>query len=330
MPRLARLDMPGLLQHVIVRGVEKRDIFHDERDKRQFLDRFSDLLIETETLCYAWSLITNHFHLLLQPTRFKLSLIMRRLLTGYAVTFNLRHDRVGHLFQNRYKSIVCDKEVYMLELVRYIHLNPVRAGLVDTLEGLDRYPWSGHAVLMGNRRLDGQVVDEILQRFDQSVSRARVGYHRFVSEGLTMGRREDLVGSGFKGKRLAGENKEKCDDKDSRILGDKVFADSILRNRSLYERARISLPLPELVNRVSSLLSVDPHSIRRPSKARPLADARSVVCYLAIRELGYKGLELGRELNLGAAGVSIAVRRGESLLRDKPEFKEEILFELAK
>ena len=83
---------------------------------------------------------------------------MRRLLTGYAIHFNLRHRRSGHLFQDRYKSIVCEEDPYLLELVRYIHLNPVRAGLVKDVGGLDRYPWSGHSVLLGKRVMQGQAV----------------------------------------------------------------------------------------------------------------------------------------------------------------------------
>ena len=189
-------DVPGLLQHIIVPGVERREIFMDDLDRRRFLDRLSGLLKETETRCYAWSLIPNHFHLLLLPTRLQLAVLMRRLLTGYAVTFNLVHHRVGHLFQNRYKSIVCDKENYLLELVRYIHLNPIRSGLVKTLEELDRYPWSGHSVLMGSWTLEGHVVDEVLAHFGRTLtlSRARRQYRRFVSDGLQMGRRGDLSG----------------------------------------------------------------------------------------------------------------------------------------
>ena len=155
MPRAARLDIPGLLQHVIVRGIEKRDIFLDDRDRNLFLERLSKLLKDAETLCYTWSLIPNHFHLLLMPTRFTLALLMRRLLTGYAVAFNFTHNRREHLFRNRYKSIVCEKDAYLLELIRYIHFNPIRAGLVNTLKELDRYPWSGQAVLMGRRKMDG-------------------------------------------------------------------------------------------------------------------------------------------------------------------------------
>jgi putative transposase len=149
MPRHARIDIPGLLQHVIVRGIEKRPIFLDDQDRENFLSRLRTLLTDSETICYAWVLLDNHFHLLLQSKQRPLAEVMRRLLTGYAVVFNLRHQRAGHLFQNRYKSIVCDKDSYHLELVRYIHLNPVRAGTVADLAALAAYRWSGHGELLG-------------------------------------------------------------------------------------------------------------------------------------------------------------------------------------
>ncbi|MDW7711537.1 MAG: transposase [Deferrisomatales bacterium] len=145
MPRQARLDLPGLLQHVIVRGIERRRIFFDDEDREDFVGRLSRLLVATKTQCFAWALLPNHFHLLLRPTEIPLASFMRRLLTGYAVTFNLRYKRSGHLFQNRYKSIVCDEEEYLLALVRYIGLNPLRVRLVSNLDELDWYPWCGHA-----------------------------------------------------------------------------------------------------------------------------------------------------------------------------------------
>lgn len=330
MPRVARLDIPGLLQHIIVRGVERKDIFGDDRDRRKFLDRLSDILGETETLCHAWSLMPNHFHLLLLPTRFKLAVVMRRLLTGYAVTFNLMHNRVGHLFQNRYKSIVCDKDVYLLELVRYIHLNPIRAGLVETINDLDRYPWSGHTVLMGYRKMDGQVVDEVLRYFGRGVSRARIKYRDFMEDGLQAGRRDDLVGIRPNRKQLIEGDVKGIDDIDSRILGDRVFMDGVLKNKTLSEKGRAFVRLPELVDTVSSILHVNPELIRQPSKIRLIAEARGVISYMAIRELGYMGLEVGKELNLGPAGVSIALRRGERILRERTEIKEKILRKLAK
>jgi len=152
MPRLARLDTPGLLQHVMARGMEGRKIFKDDKDRKSFLERLSLILEETQTHWYAWALIPNHFHLLLRTGLAPLSKVMRRLMTGYAVTFNRRHKRRGHLFQNRYKSIVCEEDAYLLELIRYIHLNPLRADLINDLKELDKYPWCGYSAILGHRK----------------------------------------------------------------------------------------------------------------------------------------------------------------------------------
>jgi REP element-mobilizing transposase RayT len=135
----------------MARGIERRDIFKDDQDRQSFLERLAVILEKTQTQCYAWALIPNHFHLLLRTSLTPLSKVMRRLMTGYAVTFNKRHKRSGHLFQNRYKSIVCEEDQYLLELIRYIHLNPLRAGLIKDLKELDKYPWTGHSAIMGKR-----------------------------------------------------------------------------------------------------------------------------------------------------------------------------------
>jgi len=107
------------------------------------------MLSESKTPCFAWALIPNHAHFLLRTGTVPIATVMRRLLTGYAVSFNRRHRRHGHLFQNRYKSILCEEDPYLLELVRYIHLNPLRAGIVEELKKLEAYPYCGHSVLMG-------------------------------------------------------------------------------------------------------------------------------------------------------------------------------------
>ena len=138
MPRQARIDAPTALHHVIIRGIERSEIFSDDEDRKNFLKRLALVLTETETPCYAWVLMSNHAHFLLRTGMAPLAGVMKRVLTGYAQQYNRRHERVGHLFQNRYKSILCEEDAYCLELVRYIHLNPVRAGIVKTLEQLAR------------------------------------------------------------------------------------------------------------------------------------------------------------------------------------------------
>lgn len=189
MPRFARLDIAGLLQHVMVRGIESRDIFIDDHDRQRFVDRFASLLSETGVRCYAWTFLSNHFNALLMPTSTPLSSFMRRLLTGYAVSFNRRHKRSGHLFQNRYKSIVCKEEPYLLELVRYIHLDPLRAGMVKPLDELDHYRWSGHSVLLGNRSFPARKTDSVLEGFGNNPAMARRNYRRSCRAGGRCGPR---------------------------------------------------------------------------------------------------------------------------------------------
>src|SRR5574341_2363769 len=145
MPRGPRLDAPDTLHHVMVRGIEGRSIFRDDRDRADFVRRLARLAQDRDLTVYAWALLPNHAHLLLRTGRIPLARVMRSLLTGYAGTFNRRHKRKGHLFQNRYKSIVVEEDAYLLELTRYIHLNPLRAGIVPSVKVLDRYPWTGHS-----------------------------------------------------------------------------------------------------------------------------------------------------------------------------------------
>jgi REP element-mobilizing transposase RayT len=156
MPRQARLDAPGTLHHVMVRGIEKRLIFDDDQDRKTFVFKLGTLARDTGTAIYAWALLPNHVHILLRSSTYGLPRFMRRLLTGYAIRFNRRHKRWGHLFQNRYKSIVCEEDAYFKELVRYIHLNPLRADLVSGLQELNEYAWCGHGVLLGKQESDWQ------------------------------------------------------------------------------------------------------------------------------------------------------------------------------
>jgi len=178
MPRQARLDAPGVLQHVMARGIERRKIFWDDKDRASFLERLALILEETQTQCYAWALIPNHFHILLRTGTTPLSTVMRRLMTGYAVTFNIRHRRSGHLFQNRYKSVVCEEDTYLLELTRYIHLNPLRAKLVEDLKALDKYSWTGHSAILGKRK------NPLIPKLEKEVPSAdkRIGFSQFHLE----------------------------------------------------------------------------------------------------------------------------------------------------
>jgi REP element-mobilizing transposase RayT len=316
MPRTARLDLPDLLQHVIVRGVDRCDIFRDDQDRRRFLNSFSKLLVQTGTECLAWSLMTNHFHILLRPRRSRLAPFMRRLLTGYAIYYNLRHKRSGHLFQNRYKSIVCEEDAYLLELVRYIHLNPLRAGMVDNLIALDRYDWSGHSVIIGKQALEGQVVDEVLSQFAKGKRKATRQYKLFLADGVALGKRYDLGGSRKMTRELLdGLGEEPCDE---RVLGNGVFVEELRHRKELESKFPCCMEINEIVATVCRHFAIDPAELQHNSRAASIVDARSVICYLAVRQVGHNGVEVGKQINLRRAGVSVAASRGEDRVRNDP------------
>jgi REP element-mobilizing transposase RayT len=312
MPRAARLDIPDLLQHVIVRGVDRCDIFRNDSDHRRFLLNLSKLLVQTGTECLAWSLMTNHVHLLLCPRRTRLALLMRRLLTGYAIYFNLRHKRSGHLFQNRYKSIVCEEDAYLLELVRYIHLNPLRAGQVADLSALDVYPWSGHGVIMGNGELKGQLADDVLRLFAKSKGEARRRYRLFIADGVAQGKRDDLTSTGRRRTNLPNEPF------DDRILGSGDYIEELRARQELATEITASVDICALVGKVCERFAVAPDALRLKTRAAGIAEVRSIVCYLAVRRIELSGVEVGRHLGLGRSGVSVAADRGEQLVKNDP------------
>src|SRR5688572_28835201 len=164
----------------MIRGIEKKRIVLDEQDRKDFVRRLGLLAVETKTAVYAWALMSNHAHLLVCSGPTGLAKFMRRFLTGYAVSYNLRHRRHGHLFQNRYKSIVCDGESYFSELVRYIHLNPLRVKVVADLRELERYPYCGHGVILGTVKNQWQDRDSVLSQFGNQEGDAKGAYRRFV------------------------------------------------------------------------------------------------------------------------------------------------------
>jgi REP element-mobilizing transposase RayT len=324
MPRHARIDASGALQHIIVRGIERRPIFADDLDRDAFVIRLGRLLRESATPCYAWALMPNHVHLLLRTGRVPLASVMRRLLTGHAVTFNLRHKRHGPLFQNRYKSILCQEDPYLLELVRYIHLNPLRGTAVRDLDELDRYPYAGHSVLMGRRPSDWQDIGSVLGHFGRRVGVARRAYRAFVAEGIARGRRPELVGGGLirslggwaAAERLGrGEIRRKGDE---RILGDSAFVLDVLHatEERLTQRTTVQrqgFDLERLARIAATRFSLKPDELYSSSKRPELVKARSLLCYWAIRELGLTATAVARTLGVTQPAVSIAVHRGEAI-----------------
>lgn len=315
MPRQPRLDAPGALHHLIGRGIERAKIFQNTKDRNDFLDRLSSLGRNGDLVVYAWALMPNHFHLLVRTGRQPISQTMRKLLTGYVVNFNRRHGRYGHLFQNRFKSILCEDDPYLLELTRYIHLNPLRAGIVKDLEELNGYPWTGHAVLMGRVKRDWQDTNTLLSHFGKRRTEALSHYEEFVQEGISQGRRPELVGGGLlrslggwsqvlplrrKGVKLAS---------DERILGSEAFIEALFSEAEEREKETLRLrgkirDLSGLAKDLATEKGISESDLRSATRTRPIVQARRRFCQLAVKEMGYSGAEVARFLGVTTSAVN--------------------------
>ena len=185
MPRTPRVDAPGAFQHVMMRGIERRTIFQDDSDRENLLERLERLVPDGLYSCFGWALMPNHLHLVVQTGPTPLAQLVARLGTGYAGYYNRRHGRVGHLFQNRYLSQLVTSERQLLTLVRYVHLNPVRAGLVSSLRQLERYPWTGHSALVGRAAPRFLAVEAVLRRFGHPPQEGRAHLRDWMEAAAT-------------------------------------------------------------------------------------------------------------------------------------------------
>ncbi|RLC10967.1 MAG: transposase [Deltaproteobacteria bacterium] len=350
MPRQARLDAPGVLQHVMARGIERRKIFMDDQDRASFLERLALILEDTQTQCYAWALIPNHFHIFLRTGPTPLSTVMRRLMTGYAVTFNIRHRRSGHLFQNRYKSIICEEDPYLLELIRYIHLNPLRAKLVQDLKELDKYPWSGHSAILGRRKnplipdqtqkpepmtknqdksLSETTIKDVLLHFGDAKKLARRRYHEFVEKGIAQGRRSEFQGGGLVrsagGNKdgLVGRKKEEREKGDARILGSGDFVNEALSQAKVKFEKKYppKRPIAELLEVVAFHLDLNARSIISASRKKEISEARALICHFAINDLSYSASEVARFLAISRVNAGRCADRGKKVLDKYQDLK---------
>ena len=324
MPRKARIDAPGALHHIIARGIGRRKVFDDNDDRDFFMERLGQVVSETETQCFAWALMPNHFHLLLKTGITPISTVMKRLLTGYAMHYNRRHKRYGHLFQNRYKSILCQEDSYLLELTRYVHLNPLRAKLVSDMKELGNHPYSGHSVLMGRVTAEWQNTKYILGLFGDKVSVARRRYFEFVIRGIAAGKRQDLTGGGLvrsvggwsavKSLRKAGAIQKG----DERILGDGEFVEKVLSQAEeaferKYRLKAKGTDIDRIAERVADIIGMAPEAVWASGKQSKIVQARSLLCYWATTELGISQVWLSRKLGISQPAVSLSVSRGRRI-----------------
>jgi REP element-mobilizing transposase RayT len=309
----------------MVRGINKAAIFADDQDKARFLERLGDAVKEGKCSIYAWVLMDNHVHLLFKSGDHGISSVMRKLLTWYAQYFNRRHNRTGHLFQNRYKSILCDEENYLLALIRYIHLNPVRAQIIKTIEELDRYPWSGHSAIIGKSKHPWMDSDTVLSQFGGRKRRATSEYRRFVMEELGSGRKPELTGGGLLRSQggwsrvLALQRSGQKQESDERILGTGDFVHAVMREveeRQLRQTKlrRRGKTIADIIGEECGKRGVNAQELVRGSRRRKVSQTRAVIALRCREEIGCSGAEIARHLGVNTTSINRAVERAGELL----------------
>jgi putative transposase len=280
MPRKPRVHFPGAFYHVILRGNADHPIFLNDRGRHHFYELIGEGVERFGYRVHGFCLMTNHVHLLIQVGEIPLSRIIHNLTLRYTAWLNRRHSRIGHLFHGRYKALLVDAENYLLELVRYIHLNPVRAGMVKRA---DEYRWTGHRVMAGLENLPWMTTDWILSQFGSSLAVARKRYESFVDEAIGGGERKEF----------------RQGTHDGRIIGDDAFAEMAMR--SAEEKSRCAITMDDVVTLVCRHYGVSEPEMAAPGKVRRTSEARAAAALL-VRELPGLSLtalatRLGREVS---------------------------------
>ena len=314
MPTKKRISVPGACVHVMARGIDGRKIFADDTDRRVFCRLLGKVITTSGYLCYGWSLMDNHYHLVLRCSDTPLEHPMRTLNSAYARHFNDRIERSGYVFQDRYKSVLTQDQNYLQELIRYVHLKPLRGGLCGTIEQLDCYPWAGHAVLMGNHSVPFQTTEAVLKRFGSTPKGARERYREFIVAGA----KKDISNPLDEMIRRSNQGVDKKDKPECWVIGDPDFVRSVMsrhRQRLLLSRARTERwDLENLCDQVAREEGVNVGEMKIRTRAGRGSVARKKFCYIACRVLQFPIAEVAAFLKVSAPAVSWSVTKGGQLV----------------
>jgi REP element-mobilizing transposase RayT len=306
----------------MVRGINKTVIFKDEQDKTKFLERLGQNVTEGQCRVYAWVLMSNHVHILFKSGKEGISSVMRRLLTWYAQYYNRRHNRTGHLFENRYKSILCEEDNYLLALVRYIHLNPLRAQIVKTIEELDGYHWSGHRAIIGKAEKPWMDTEYVLAQFGSTRRKALHAYRKFMSEEIGQGQIKELTGGGLIRSQggwaqvLSMRRRGQKEAFDERILGDGEFVNKVLKeaeDRQLRQlkNKRAGRTIQRIMDEECRKGGISLQELIGGSKRRKVSEARSLIALRSRDELGLSSAEIARHVGVNTSSITRAIERAE-------------------
>jgi len=303
MARKPRVHFAGALYHVMSRGNQGQAIFKDDQDRERYLDFLKEGPKRFGYRLYGYVLMGNHVHHLIEIGQTPLSKVMQNILFRYTRYWNHRYKTTGHLFQGRYKAILCDKESYLLELIRYLHLNPVRSKIVN--DPAD-YAWSSHGAYLKGETKGWLLVDEVLSHWGKSRAQAIGGYRRFVLDGLTEGHRDDLY-------QVI----------DQRYLGDDGFVERVQERQppEREERPVVEISWAEISERVCKQFGLPASAVLHRGRAREIVRVRRVMAWVGRELCGLANQTLAKKLQQEPAVLSRGLGKLAEELANKPELR---------
>ena len=302
MARKARIHIPGGLYHVMLRGNGGQDIFFCPEDRYRLFILIQEGIERFGHRVHAFCLMGNHIHLAIQVSDIPLSRIMQNLSFRYTRWINSSYKRMGHLFQGRYKALLVDKDSYLLELVRYIHLNPVRASLVDDP---DEYEWSGHRSYLGKEHIPWLTCDAVLAQFGSTVKEGREQYARFVMDALDEKHRPEFHQGGD----------------DSRVLGEDHFLQQVMVQT---DEVAVKISRGDLRAFVAREFEIDLRDLCSVSRKRNLTEARGVAAWL-VAETGQHTLaELARCMHRDPSALSLQAKKVRERAMKETQFRQKL------
>lgn len=297
MPRKPRIEFPGAVYHVFARGNRKQKVFHLDYDYAKYHKLMYEYKERYKYRIYAFALMPNHVHLLIETGETPLSTVMQGIQQSYTQYYNTKYKQVGHVFQGRYRALLCDKDKYLLELIRYIHLNPVRAKIVEDIK---TYTWTGHIDFIRRRPISVVDTDFVLAQFSPQYYEARNLYVRFIADGMhldseslkTMLHNPDY------------EDREKP-------------LSQLVKHEECRQNPIVKPSLEVIEKIICKINNISPSLLRSNSKISPVCRSRHSFCYIAKIIGGHKIKVIAKHLNISEASVSIAVRREDRRIEEE-------------
>ncbi len=290
MARKPRIHLPGGFYHVMLRGNGGQDIFFNAEDRNHFYLLMQQGISRYGHRIHGFCCMTNHVHLLIQVADEPLSKIMQNLSFRYTRWINKHQKRMGHLFQGRFKAILIDADEHLLELIRYIHLNPVRAGLVKQV---DDYAWSSHHAYRGKETLPWLTTDWVYGNFSRQRAACIRQYSKFIAEGVGEQHRKE-----FHSGNLGGQ-----------LLGGDEFAESVFKQ---LDAKPVKPPtVKKIVNAVCTICDVKEKELSKPGRQRKLSEARGLIAWFVVDKKSATLTSVARKIERDLSALSVAVKKIE-------------------